>query len=118
MTLIEILIQFVLPIILAVSGYIFGMKRTSIENRKLKIEAELEDIDLTERRISSYKKQLTEMQEEIEGLRSQISELKDLIENLTMNQCLGDDCPTKKAYDKIIAQRIARKNNRNKKNQE
>lgn len=112
MTLLELLTQLGIPLLLGFSGYFFGLRKNSVETKKLEIEADIEAIDLTERRVSSYKKQLFEMQEEIEGLRSQISELKDLIENLMLTQCSGDDCPTKKAYDKILAQKEARRNKR------
>lgn len=113
MTKLEFLVQFILPLVLAVIGYLAGSRKNSAESKKLEIEAGIENIELTERRINSYKKQLVEMQEEIEGLRGQISELKELIEGLTTNQCTGNECEIKKDYDKIIAKRKARQNARN-----
>jgi len=109
----EEILQFLpygISIVTAGVSYALGKRKSKAETENLEIEAETREFDLEERRIASYKKQLIEMQKEIEDLSNQVRELKDLIRNLTLNQCLGDKCETKQAYDKIMLQRLARRN--------
>lgn len=105
----DLLMQFALPLLLSYFGYKFGKKRSEAETEKIRVQTEIDQISLEERRIASYKNQLVDMQQEIEALRAQVFELKVILENLTANQCIGDACNYKIDLDKIMAKRAARK---------
>lgn len=105
----DVLIQFVLPLLLSYFGYLYGRKKDKAETKKLNIETEKEEIDVVDRRIEMYKSEMSEMMDEIEDLKEQIKELKEMIESLVSNQCLGDSCPTKIELDKIMKKRAQRK---------
>ena len=62
-----------------------------------------------DRTVDFYKSKMAEMLDEIENLKYQISELKEMIESLVSNQCLGDNCPIKIEFNKIMTKRAARK---------
>lgn len=109
MTKLDVLVQFILPLLLSYFGYLYGRRKDKAETKKLKIETEKEEIDVVDRRIEMYKSEMTEMMDEIEDLKEQIKEMKEMLESLISNQCLGDNCPTRIEYNKILAKRAARK---------
>ena len=126
----ESITQFILPLLLSYFAYLYGRKKDEAEIKKLEIEsknlgiqarkleleadqkeieAEKSEIDVMDRTVEFYKSKMAEMLDEIEYLKEQISELKEMIESLVLNQCLGDNCPTKIELNKIMAKRAARK---------
>ena len=109
MTKLDVLIQFILPLLLSYFGYLYGRSKDKAETKKIKIETEKDKIDVVDRRIEMYKSEMAEMMDEIEDLKEQIKELKEMIENLVSNQCLGENCPTRIEYNKILQKREARK---------
>jgi uncharacterized protein with PhoU and TrkA domain len=126
----DTILQFVLPLLLSYLAYLFGRRKDAAEIKKLEIESqnlklqarkleldaeqqvldtEKEEIDIMDRTVDFYKNKMAEMLDEIESLKKQIAELKVLLEGLVLNQCLGDKCPTKIEYKKILVKRAARK---------
>jgi len=126
----DTILQFVLPLLLSYLAYKFGRRRDAAEIKKLEIESqnlqlqarkleleaeqqeldtEKDQIDVMDRIVDFYINKMATMLDEIESLKHQVNELKVLIQGLTLNQCLGDKCPTNIEYKKIIAKRIARK---------
>ena len=131
----DTILQFVLPLLLSYLAYLFGrtkdaaeIKKLEIESQNLKLQArkleldaeqqvldtEKGEIDIMDRTVDFYKNKMAEMLDEIESLKRQIGELKVLIEGLVLNQCLGDKCPTKIEYKKILVKRATRKSRTNK----
>ena len=131
----ESITQFILPLLLSYFAYLYGRKKDEAEIKKLEIEsknlgiqarkleleadqkeieAEKSEIDVMDRTVEFYKSKMAEMLDEIEDLKEQIGELKVLIEGLVLNQCLGDKCPTKIEYKKILVKRATRKSRTNK----
>ena len=113
MTKLDVLTQFILPLLLSYFGYLYGRRKDKAETKKLQIETEKEEIDVMDRTVEFYKTKMAEMLDEIEDLKKQISELKEMIESLVSNQCLGEHCQTKIEYNKIMTKRAARKRNKN-----
>lgn len=105
----DVVVQLALPVILSYVGYLYGRRKDQAEINKIKVETDIEQIDVVDRRIEMYKSEMSEMMDEIEDLKEQIKELKEMIESLISNQCLGDNCPTKIELDKILKKRAARK---------
>lgn len=116
MTKLDVLVQFILPLLLSYFAYLYGRNKDKAETKKIKVETDLEETEVVNRRIEMYKSEMSEMMDEIEDLKEQIKELKEMVESLISNQCLGDNCPTKIELDKIMKKRAARK--RTKKQQE
>lgn len=127
---IDTILQFVLPLLLSYFAYLFGRRKDTAEIKKLEIESEnlkiqarkleLEaeqqelttektELDIMDRTVDFYKNKMATMLDEIESLKEQVSELKTLIQGLVLNQCLGDKCPTKIEYNKIMIKRATRK---------
>ena len=126
----DTILQFVLPLLLSYFAYLFGRRKDAAEIKKLEIESEnlkiqarkleLEateqelttektELDIMDRTVDFYKNKMSTMLDEIESLKQQVNELKVLIQDLILNQCLGDKCPTRIEYNKIILKRAARK---------
>lgn len=126
----ELILPYALPLVLSYASYLFGKRKSNAETDKIKIESEnlkiqakkleleieqqevdteKDEIDVMNRTVDFYKNKMSEMLDEIEGLKRQVSELKAILEGLALSQCLGNTCPTKIEYNKIMAKRAARK---------
>jgi len=112
----ELLIGGAVTIVTSVVTYLIGSNKANAEVRKLNAEAgqieldnRLDEVELFEKINKVLVEQNEKHEAYIKRLEGRISELEILIENLTGSQCLGDDCLTKQAYDKIMAKRAARK---------
>lgn len=112
----DLLIGGAVTIVSSLITYWIGSNKSAAEVRKLNAEAEqieldtrLDEVELFEKINKVLSEQNEKNEAYIRRLEQRISELEILIENLDNNQCLGDACLTKQAYDKIIAKRAARK---------
>lgn len=112
----ELLVGGGVAIITSIITYVIGANKSSAEVRKLNAEAKqievstrIDEVKLLEEINRVLDEQNEKNKAYIARLELRIDELEELLENLNSKQCLGDACPTKQAYDKIIAKRLARK---------
>lgn len=85
----------VISILMAYVGYIFGYRKQESEIRKLNVETELEEVELSDKVIEFYKKQTAEILKKVAVLQSTIDFMQLEIERLKSNQCLIQDCPVR-----------------------
>ena len=102
-------VQIVLPLLLSYITFLYGKNKNKAETKKLEIESEKEEIEVMNSAVDFYKDKMADLLEELEYLKQQVTELKRMVESLVGNQCLGDACPTRIEYNKIMAKRAARK---------
>ena len=114
--MVELLIGGGVTLVVSVSTYLLGKRKTSSEIRKLEAESDKLEMDKKIDELEFFSKinkvledQNAKHETYIKSLEKRIIELETMVKNLHGKQCLGDNCPTKQDYDKIIAKREARK---------
>jgi len=106
----------VVPIVAIVGSYLIGRrknsadtKKTEAETDKIEVERRLEEIELFERINRALETQNMKLENQIKQLGLRIQELEIMVDRQNSERCLGDLCPTKIAYDKIMVSRAKRK---------
>jgi hypothetical protein len=105
----ELLAPYILPLALSYITYLYGKGKTKAEIANLELSAEEKEIDVMDKSVDFYRDKVADLLAEVAALKKQVTNLERLLENLTLNQCLGDSCSTKVEYDKIMTKRAARK---------
>ena len=104
------------PLVVGLSSYLFGRrknsadtKKTEAETEKIDIERRLEEVELFERINKALETQNEKLETQIRQLSLRIQELEIIVDRQNNERCLGDSCPTKMAYNKIMVSRAKRK---------
>lgn len=104
------------PLVVGLSSYLFGRrkssadtKKTEAETDKIDIERRLEEVELFERINKALETQNSRLEIQIKQLGLRIQELEIIVDRQNAERCLGESCPTKIAYNKIMVSRAKRK---------
>ena len=104
------------PLIAMVVSYWVGRrkssadtKKTEAETEKIDVERRLEEVELFERINKALETQNEKLETQIKILGLRIQELEIIVERQNAERCLGDACPTRVAYTKIMTTRAKRK---------
>jgi len=106
----------IIPLVVGLSSYLFGRRKSTADTKKIEaetdkidIERRLEEVELFERINKALETQNARLEIQIKQLGIRIQELEIIVDRQNAERCLGDNCPTKIAYNKIMVSRAKRK---------